>query len=136
MIDKGSKEIQAKEKTTVSTATESTRPGPVFAPAVDILETDKELVLLADIPGVKTSDLTIDLNEGVLTLSGYAESPEKKTENDIFREYQTGKYVRQFTVSEVIDQSKIEAELKEGVLHLHLPKVQAATPRKITVKAS
>ena len=80
------------------------------------METDKERVLLADIPGVRASDLTIDLNEGVLTLSGYAESPEKETENDIFREYRTGRYVRQFTVSEVIDQSKIEAELKEGVL--------------------
>lgn len=136
MMDKASREIQAKEKTAVSTPAESTRPGPVFAPAVDILETEKELILMADIPGVKSSDLTIDLNEGVLTLSGYAESPEKQTESDIFREYRTGRYLRQFTVSEVIDQSKIEAELKEGVLHLHLPKIEAATPRKIAVRAS
>jgi HSP20 family protein len=136
MTDKGSKELQAKGKTAISTPAESTRPGPVFAPAVDILETEKELVLLADIPGVNSSDLTIDLNDGVLTLSGDAEPPEKQPESDIFREYRTGKYFRQFTVSEVIDQSKIEAELKDGVLHLHLPKVEAATPRKIAVKAS
>lgn len=136
MTDKESKELQAKEKTAVPTPAESTRPGPVFAPAVDIIETEKELILLADIPGVKSSDLTIDLNDGVLTLSGDADAPEKQTESDIFREYRTGKYFRQFTLSEVIDQSKIEAELKEGVLHLHLPKVEAAAPRKIAVKAS
>jgi HSP20 family protein len=136
MTDKGSKELQAKEKTAVSTAAESTRPGPLFAPAVDILETEKELILMADIPGVKSSDLTIDLNDGVLTLSGDADPPEKKEESDIFREYRTGKYFRQFTVSEAIDQSRIEAELKDGVLHLHLPKVEAATPRKIAVKSS
>jgi HSP20 family protein len=63
------KELQAKEKTVLSTPAESTKPGPVFAPAVDILETEKELILLADLPGVKSSDLTIDLKDGVLTLS-------------------------------------------------------------------
>lgn len=136
MTDKESKELQAKEKTTVSTPAESTRPGPVFAPAVDIFETEKKLVLLADLPGVRPSELTIDLNEGVLTLSGDAQPPEKPGETDLFREYRTGAFFRQFTVSEVVDQSKIEAELKDGVLHLHLPKVEAATPRKIAVKAS
>jgi HSP20 family molecular chaperone IbpA len=136
MTDKESRELQAKGKTALSTAAESTKPGPVFAPAVDIFENEKELVLLADIPGVQSSDLTIDLNDGVLTLSGDAESPEKPTESDIFREYRTGKYFRQFTVSEVIDQAKIDAELKDGVLRLHLPKVEAAAPRKISVKAS
>jgi len=136
MTDKESKELQAKGKTAVPTPAESTRPGPVFAPAVDIVETDRELILLADIPGVKSSELAIDLNDGVLTLSGDAEPPENQTESDIFREYRTGKYFRQFTVSEVIDQSKIEAELKDGVLRLHLPKVQAVAPRKIAVKAS
>ncbi|MBN2033213.1 MAG: Hsp20/alpha crystallin family protein [Deltaproteobacteria bacterium] len=135
MTDRESKELQAKEKTAVSTPAESTKPGPVFAPAVDILENEKELILLADIPGVNSSDLSIDLNDSVLTLFADAEPPEKPNESDIFREYRTGKYFRQFTVSEAIDQSKIEAELKDGVLHLHLPKVEAATPRKIAVKA-
>lgn len=136
MTDMESRELQAKGKTAVSIPAESTRPGPVFAPAVDILETEKELVLLADVPGVNSPDLTIDLNDGVLTLSGNAQPPEKPGESDLFREYRTGAFFRQFTVSELVNQSKIEAELKDGVLHLHLPKVEAATPRKIAVKAS
>ena len=131
-----SKAIQAKEKAEVTTPAEQTRPGLVFTPAVDIFETEKEITVLADMPGVKVSDLNIDLRENVLTLDGDAKSPEGADEVDIVREYRTGKYYRQFTLSQVIDQAKIDAELKEGVLRLRLPKVEAATPRTITVKGS
>lgn len=129
------KSLQPKEKTEVTTPAEQTKPGLVFTPAVDIFETDTEITLLADMPGVSAGDLNIDLDENVLTLDGDVESPEGADETDIIREYRTGKYQRQFTLSQVIDQSKIDAELKEGVLRLRLPKVEAATPRKITVKA-
>ena len=136
MTDTESKALQAKEKAEVTTPAEQTRPGLVFTPAVDIFETEKEITLLADMPGVKAGDLNIDLNENVLTLDGEVESPEGSDEADVIREYQTGKYYRQFTLSQVIDQSKIDAEMKDGVLRLRLPKVEAATPRKITVKSS
>lgn len=129
-----SKELQAKEKQEVSAA-EQTKPGPSFVPVVDIFETEREITLLADMPGVKTDDLDIDLREDTLTLAGEVESPERPDETEIFREYQTGRYFRQFTLSEVIDQSKIQASLNNGVLRLVLPKVEKAAPRKITVKA-
>lgn len=136
MAETESKAIQAKEKAEVSTPAEQTRPGPAFTPAVDIFETDEEITLLADMPGVKAGDLNIDLRDSVLTLDGDARSPEGDDEVDIIREYRTGKYYRQFTLSQVIDQAKIDAELKEGVLRLRLPKVEAATPRKIAIKSS
>jgi HSP20 family molecular chaperone IbpA len=136
MADSDSKALQAKEKAEVTTPAEQTRPGVVFTPAVDIFETDKEITLLADMPGVKTNSLNIDLHENILSLDGDVQSPEEGDERDVFREYRTGKYYRQFTLSQMIDQSKIEAEMKDGVLRLSLPKIEAATPRKIAVKAS
>lgn len=136
MPDTSSKALQPKEKQEVTSTTEQTRPGPVFTPVVDIFETEKELTLLADMPGVKANDLSIDINKGVLTLLGDVQSPEGKNEVDVWREYRTGKYQREFQLSDIIDQSKIEAELKDGVLRLKLPKVEKAKPRKITVKVS
>ena len=135
MGDTESKALQAKAKTELSTAAEQTRPGLVFTPAVDIFETEKEITLVADMPGVRAEGLNIDIRENTLTLDGEVNSPEGNGEEDILKEYRTGKYYRQFTLSQVIDQGKIGAELKDGVLRLKLPKVEAATPRKITVKA-
>ena len=135
MTETESKALQAKDKTEAVTPAEQTRPGPVFTPAVDIFETDKESTLLADMPGIKGEDLVIDLHENVLTLDGNVEPPDGPDEVDVFREYRTGKYYRQFTLSEIIDQAQIKAELQDGVLRLKLPKVKAATPRRITVQA-
>ena len=136
MTDSDSKEIQVKPKQEVSTASEQTRPGLVFTPSVDIFETDHEITLLADLPGVTTDSLTIDLRENTLTLTGEVEPFEGANEEDILIEYEIGKYYRQFTLSSVIDQSKIDAKLADGVLRLSLPKIEAATPRKIEIKAA
>ncbi len=131
-----SKELKVKEKQELSSPAEHTRPGPVFTPAVDILETEKELTLLADMPGVTTKNLNIDLRDDTLTLVGDIDPFEGPDEQDIIVEYEVGKYFRQFTLSEVIDQDKIEANLNNGVLRLKLPKVEKAKPRKITVQAA
>jgi len=135
MTDTDSKALQAKEKAELAASAEQTRPGLVFTPAVDIFETEREITLLADMPGVKSKDLDIDLRDNMLTLDGDVKPPEGTAEVDVIREYRTGKYYRQFTLSQVIDQAKIDAELKEGVLRLRLPKVEAATPRRIAVKS-
>lgn len=136
MTDTKAKEIQVKEKQEVTSQAEQTTPGPVFTPDVDIFETEKEITLLADMPGVKGENLTIDLRESVLTLSGDVAPYESSGEKSIFVEYETGRYYRQFTLSEVIDQSKINAQLKDGVLRLALPKIEKAAPRKIEVKSA
>jgi HSP20 family molecular chaperone IbpA len=113
---------------------ETTRPGPVYTPAVDIFETEKAITVLADMPGVKANDLTVDLRDNVLTLTGRVSCPESEKETEVLREYKPGTFFRQFAISEAVDQANIEATLKDGVLRLELPKVEKARPRQITVK--
>jgi HSP20 family protein len=129
-----SKEIKVKEKQEVSTPAEQTTPGAVFTPEVDIFETEKAITLLADIPGVKPDKLNIDLRDNILTITGDVDPVRKPDEEDVIIEYETGRFYRQFTLSEVIDQNKIDAKLSDGVLRLNLPKVAKATPRKIAIK--
>jgi HSP20 family molecular chaperone IbpA len=118
----------------VASPAEQTAPGLVFTPAVDIFETEKEITLLADMPGVKAEDLNIDLRDNTLTLSAEIAPVENANEEDILVEYETGRYYRQFTLGEIINQQNIDAQLNDGVLRLSLPKVEKATPKKITVK--
>ena len=135
MTNAEAKELKVREKQEVSAPGEQTRPGVVYTPDVDIFESDNELTLLADMPGVTTDSLTIDLRDDVLSLTGEVATNEDASKEPLIIEYGVGKYHRQFTLSEVIDQSKISAELKNGVLRLTLPKVEKAAPRKITVSA-
>jgi HSP20 family molecular chaperone IbpA len=103
---------------------------------VDIFETDSEITLLADMPGVASGDVSIDLRDGVLSLSGDVKPWEGSDESDVLVEFEIGKYFRQFTLSEAIDQDKIDAKLEDGVLHLTLPKAEKVLPRRIEVKAA
>jgi HSP20 family molecular chaperone IbpA len=134
MADTQSKELKVRGKQELTGPAEQTTPGLVFTPAVDIFETEKELTLLADMPGVKTDDLNIDLRDNTLTLSADIAAVEGPDEKDLLVEYETGKYYRQFTLGELIDQNNIDAQLTNGVLRLSLPKVEKATPKRITVK--
>jgi HSP20 family protein len=124
-----------KSEKAVPATVEQTRSGPVYSPAVDIFESDQSITVLADMPGVKADDLTIDLRESVLTLTGRVTPAESAKENDVLREYREGTFLRQFSLAETIDQSKIDAQLKDGVLRVELPKVAKAKPRQITVRA-
>ena len=130
-----SKDIKLREKREVARPMETIWQGPVFTPPVDIFETDESISLLADMPGAKADTIKIDLKDDVLTLQGEAESSEGENETDVLREYRPGRYFRRFTISEIIDQSRIEASLTEGVLRLVLPKVERVRPRHIPVKA-
>jgi HSP20 family molecular chaperone IbpA len=134
MAKEGRTEIQQAENAGVSTIPEQTRPGPVYSPAVDIFENDASITVLADMPRVKPQDLEIDLRENVLTLTGRPTPADGAKEAHVLREYQTGTFFRQFTLSETIDQAKIDARLTDGVLRLELPKVERARPRQITVR--
>jgi len=128
-------DIQVKQKQQAEATMEPTHSGKIFSPAVDIFETGTVITVIADIPGVQADDLEIDLRENVLTLSGKIRSRDGEGEHSVLREYDTGTYFRQFTLSEVIDQARIDAKLADGVLTVTLPKVARATPRKIAVTA-
>jgi HSP20 family protein len=130
-----SKELQVKDKHEVAAPAEQTRPGVVFTPDVDIFENERQITLLADMPGVAPEDIQIDLNDNVLNISGEVKPFEGGNESDVLIEFEIGRYDRQFTLSEVIDQNKIEAKHEEGVLRLTLPKAEKAIPRQIAVTA-
>src|SRR6187455_1236634 len=131
-----STDIQRAENSGIASVPEQTRPGVVYSPSVDIFESDGAITVLADMPGVKAEELEIDLHESRLTLTGRVTTPDGTGESDVLREYQSGTFFRQFTLSQAIDQAKIDARLTDGVLRLELPKVEQARPRRITVSAA
>lgn len=127
--------LQAREGREVTSTAEATRPGALLTPPVDIFEDQHAITLVADMPGVKSQHLTIDLHEGVLTITGHADAAEGPNETVMIREYPAGTYQRSFSLSEAIDQGKIEAALKNGVLRLRLPKAEKAKPRQIAIQS-
>ncbi len=129
-------EIQVAEKKELAAEEgEFTRAGVYFTPAVDIYETEKELMVLVDMPGVNYENVDIELKENILTIEGKVPAEERKGE-ELLREYRTGNYFRSFRITDVVDQSKITASMSEGVLHLTLPKAEKAVPRKIPIATS
>jgi HSP20 family protein len=119
----------------VATEREHTRAQERYvSPPVDIYETADGLVLLADLPGVAPNDLDVRLEDNMLTIKGKAKSA--RADEPTYREYELVNFFRQFELSEQIDQGKVSADLKHGVLTLHLPKTERAKPRQIPVQAS
>ena len=108
-----------------------------WSPAVDVQETDKEYVIKADLPDVKKEDVKVELLDGALTIEGerQQEKEEKgKKFHKIEREY--GKFLRRFALPNEVDASKVQAEFKNGVLNVHLPKSITAKPKAVAVKVS
>ena len=118
------------------TRPEHTRSGRLYQSNVDILETAEELTVLAEMPGVDGSDLDINIENGTLMIHGKVAARQGEGVDHLLREYGIGDFHRTFQVSEAIDPSRITAECADGVLTLHLPKVEAVKPRKINVKVS
>ncbi len=104
-----------------------------WSPSVDITEDDKEFLIKAELPGVKKEDISIDVNQGVVTLSGERKSETRdEKEHRIERFY--GKFSRSFTLPENVNDTEIKAESREGMLYLHLPKTAVEKTKKIQVE--
>jgi HSP20 family molecular chaperone IbpA len=106
---------------------------PTIAPLVDIYENDDEILLHADMPGVKKEEITINIDNGRLELTGTRKMD--TTGATGWEEFGEVEYQRVFSVPQSIDVGKVNAELNDGVLKLHLPKAEAAKPRTIEIKA-
>jgi len=105
-----------------------------WAPRLDVVETDDAFLFEFDIPGIAKDDISINLHDGVLSVSGERESRELKENDDVVRvERFTGHFYRSFSVPTAIDDSKIEANYENGVLSLRLPKAEESKPRKIKI---
>ncbi|MEN6616109.1 MAG: Hsp20/alpha crystallin family protein [Syntrophorhabdus sp.] len=133
MADK-SKEMQKKEAEKTDLA-ERTRAAKIYNPDVDIIEGKDQIVVVADMPGVNENSIDITLEENVLTIYGKVDwkAPEKMKLTHA--EYGIGDYQRIFTISGEINREKIEANVKDGVLRLTMPKNDAPKMRKISVQA-
>lgn len=107
---------------------------PAIAPYVDIFENDNEILLQADMPGVDKKDITVGVDNGKLSLGGVRKL--ETTGAPQWQEFESVEYQRTFSVPQSINVEKIVAELKDGVLCLHLPKSEKAKPRQIEIKAA
>ena len=108
-----------------------------WTPSVDISETEGEYQIKAEIPDVKKEDVKVTLEDGVLTIQGerkHEKEEKSKKYHRIERSY--GSFVRTFSLPDVIDEEKVKAEFKDGVLNLHLPKSEKAKPKAIEVKVA
>jgi HSP20 family molecular chaperone IbpA len=125
----------AKEQSQAPEGIERTNPRPVYRPRVDILETNNQIVLVADMPGVSENGVDITLEKNVLTIRGTVQPPLLEGHTLVYAEYDVGDFERAFTLSDQIDREGIEAGVSNGVLRVTLPKAKKAAAQKIKVQA-
>jgi HSP20 family protein len=128
-----SQELQAQKKREITGKEETTIPARLFVPAADIYEAPDALTVILEMPGVERSNVSISVEDGVLSVEGRLDLSKYQGLQPLYTEYNIGHYSRSFRLSSKIDQSKIAAEMKDGVLSLQLPKVEQAKPRTIQI---
>ena len=116
--------------------TERTRECPCFVPRADIVETEDDIYVVVDVPGADEKSIDITLEKNVLTINAYVETQNMDGFAPTLVEYEVGDYQRSFRLSNIIERDKIQANIKDGVLHLQLPKAGEAKTRKISVSAA
>jgi HSP20 family protein len=133
-------ELPDQERTSLPPATaagrdqESTRAEELFgAPPVDIFEDEDGLVVLADLPGIASEGLDVRVERRLLTITAHAQHAPAGTA--LHREYELMSFFRQFHLPEEVDTARIQAELKQGVLTLRLPRAPREAPRRVEVRA-
>lgn len=127
------KDLSVQDKKELESKKEQTAPVKRYAPATDIVETENELLLYMDVPGVEKENITVRLEKNVLKIDGLLQTAGYEGLKPLYTEYNIGNYTRQFELSNKIDQEKISATVEDGVLSLILPKVAELQPRTIAI---
>jgi HSP20 family protein len=132
MADK--KELQIQQKREVEKAQEATRPTRAFLPNADIFETEDALTVVLEMPGVDRDNVDVSVENGVLAVEGKINFSKYEGLQPVYSEYNIGPFRRTLRISSRVDQDKIRAEMRDGVITLVLPKAEEAKPRRIEVR--
>ena len=127
-------ELQVQEKREAEKAQEQTRPLRAFLPTADIFETEEALAVVLEMPGVDRNNIDVNVDNGVLTIEGRIDFNKYEGLQPVYSEYNIGPFRRSFRISSQVDQDKIQAEMRDGVITLTLPKAEEAKPRRIEVR--
>ena len=116
--------------------TRRTRPSAwTYRPDIDIVDAGEEIVLFADVPGADADGIDVSLESGILTVDTRVQPRNRAQAQTIMREYGVGNYHRRFEIDETIDPEGVNAEYRDGVLAVHLPKARCAQRRRIPVSS-
>ena len=126
-------ELQVQQKREVEKKQESTVPARTYLPTTDIFETEQALTVMMEMPGVDKQNVEVTVENDVLSVGGRIDFSKYEGLQPVYTEYNVGHYARSFQLSSKIDQGKITADLKDGVITLVLPKAEEVKPRKIKV---
>jgi HSP20 family protein len=128
-----SQELQVQQKREVEKKTEGTTPGRAFVPVTDIFETPEALTVVLEMPGVDRNSIEANVEDDIVTIEGRIDFSKYEGMQPVYTEYNVGHYARSFQISNKVDQSKISAQMKDGVVTIVLPIAEQAKPRKIQV---
>jgi HSP20 family molecular chaperone IbpA len=127
-------ELQVQKKRELENKEETTVPARTFVPTADIYEAQDALTVILEMPGVEKKNVEVRVENGILSVGGRLDLGKYQGLMPLYTEYNIGNYSRSFRLPSQIDQNKIGAEMKDGVLSLMLPKGEEARPRTIQVK--
>ena len=127
-------DLQVQQKHEVEKPQEPTMPMRAFLPTTDIFENDDALTVVLEMPGVDRDHINVSVENGVLTVEGRINFDNYKRMQPLYSEYNVGPFRRSFQISSRVDQARINAEMRDGVITLVLPKAEQTKPRRIEVR--
>ena len=125
--------LQMQQKREVDRTQESTTPTRAFMPSADIFETEDALTVVLEMPGVSKDNIDVSVENDILTVEGRIDFGKYERLRPVYGEYIVGPFRRSFRLSSRVDQGKMNAEMRDGVITLALPKAAEAKPRRITI---